>query len=81
VRTTLTIDDDIAALLKQEMRRTGDSFKGTVNKALREGVKASAQPKPEKKFVVTPFNLNLELGTRYPKVADLLEAMEGPEYR
>jgi hypothetical protein len=81
VRTTLSIDDDVAKLVKHEVRRTGDTFKGTVNRLLRQGLMASKNPQPRKRFVVTPFALNTGLGTRYEKVEDLIEAQEGPMHR
>ncbi len=37
MRTTLTLDDDIAAKLKAEARRSGRSFKAAVNDLLRLG--------------------------------------------
>jgi hypothetical protein len=81
VRTTLTIDDDVAALVQEEVRRSGGSFKGTVNTLLRRGLTASRDPQPRKPFVVTPIALNTGLGTRYQKVEDLIEALEGPMHR
>jgi len=38
MRTTLTLDDEIAALLKQRARETGRSFKDVVNEVLRSGL-------------------------------------------
>jgi hypothetical protein len=38
MRTTLTLDDDVAALLKQQARLTGRPFKQVVNEALRAGL-------------------------------------------
>ena len=81
MRTTLTIDDDIAVLVKQEVRRTGDSFKRTINRLLRLGLNSHGNPEPKKKFVVTPIAMNTGLGTRYQKVEDLIEALEGPMHR
>lgn len=81
MRTTLTIDDDVATLVEQEVQRSGDSFKGTVNRLLRLGLTATRQPKPRTLFVVTPKAVNTGLGTRYQKVSDLLEALDGPTYR
>jgi hypothetical protein len=81
VRTTLTIDDDIARLVQEEVRRTGGSFKGTVNSLLRQGLHASRNPRPRKRFQVTPIALNTGLGTRYQKVEDLIEAVEGKTHR
>jgi hypothetical protein len=81
VRTTLTLDDDVAHLVKEEVRRSGDSFKGTVNNLLRRGITASRDPESRKPFVVTPIAMNLGLGTRYQKVEDLIEAHEGSMHR
>jgi hypothetical protein len=81
VRTTLTIDDDVARLVQEEVKRSGDSFKGTVNNLLRKGLTANRDPEPRKPFVVTPIAMNTGLGTRYPKVEDLIEALEGPMHR
>lgn len=81
MRTTLTIDDDVARLVQEEVRRSGDSFKGTVNDLLRQGLIARRNPKPRKRFVVTPIAMNTGLGTRYEKVEDLIEALEGPMHR
>jgi hypothetical protein len=81
VRTTLTIDDDVARLVQEEVRRSGESFKGTVNNLLRRGLTASRESEPRKRFVVTPIAMNLDLGTRYEKVEDLIEALEGPMRR
>jgi len=81
VRTTLSIDDDVAKLVDHEVRRSGDSFKGTVNRLLRLGLTAARQPKPRKRFVVTPKALNTGLGTRFEKVEDLIESLDGPLHR
>lgn len=35
MRTTLTLDDDVVLLLRNEMRRTGESLKQVVNRCLR----------------------------------------------
>jgi len=77
VRTTLTLDEDVAKLLEKELRRSGKPFKQVVNDFLRLGLTASKQP-PRKPFKVTPINLGLP---HYDKVEDLLEQLEGPEYR
>ena len=83
MRTTLTIDDDVAALVEQEVRRSGDSYKGTVNKLLRLGLTATAKPRTEKRFVVEPIPLGVgEMLDRHNgKVSALLEELEGPYYR
>jgi hypothetical protein len=37
VRTTVTLDDDVAALIESERARTGESFRQAVNRLLRRG--------------------------------------------
>ena len=36
MRLAITLDDDVAVLLREEMNRSGKSFKQTVNDVLRE---------------------------------------------
>ena len=83
MRTTLTLDDDIAALVQQEQRRSGDTLKGTINRLLRQGLTASRNPRAEKPFVVTPFPLGVgEMLDRHNGcVSALLEELEGPDWR
>jgi hypothetical protein len=81
VRTTLTIDDDIANLVEHEVKRSGDTFKGTVNRLLRLGLMATRQPETRKPFVVTPHPMGLRPGLSYDCIAELLEEAEGPYHR
>ena len=80
MRTTLSLDDDVARLLNKESRRSGASFKQVVNHFLRLGLMAAKEP-PKKPFVVKPINLGLPSGLNYDNVEQLLEFLEGPEYR
>lgn len=80
MRTTLTLDEDVAKLLQKEERRTGASFKKVVNHFLRLGLRASKNA-PTKPFVVTPRKLGLPPGLSYDNIEELLEALEGPGYR
>jgi hypothetical protein len=75
VRTTLSIDDDVALLLQQEMRRSGSSLKGAVNHFLRVGL-LSTESGLKKPFHVAPRALGLPAGLSYDSVADLLEQLE-----
>ena len=78
MRTTLSIDDDIAGLVEQEMRQSGESFKGTVNRLLRQGLLASREPVVATPFVVTPFPLGIG---NCDKISELIEELEGPYHR
>ena len=73
----------MARQIDQEVRRSGDSYKGTINRLLRQGLNASAKPDVEKPFVVTPFPLGVgEMLDRHNgKVSALLEELEGPYHR
>lgn len=47
MRTTLTIDDDVAALVERERQRTGETIREVTNRLLRQGLqRARAQPSP-----------------------------------
>lgn len=80
MRTTLSLDDDVARLLSKETRRTGTSFKEAVNHYLRLGLMAAKQPvcKP---FKVVPLDLGLPPGLSYDNIGELLEALEGPTHK
>jgi hypothetical protein len=81
VRTTLTIDDDIAVLVKQEVKRSGDSLKGTVNRLLRRGLTVARKPDTSEPFDVRPMPMGLRPGLSYDCTAELLEEAEGPYHR
>ncbi len=44
MRTTLTIDEQVAIALQETARRSGKSYKAVVNEALRLGRHAMTQP-------------------------------------
>jgi hypothetical protein len=81
VRTTLTLDDDVAAKLRAEARRSGEPFKQTVNRVLRTGlnVRSAAVSAPSFKIKARP--LGLRPGFSYDKVWELIEQAEGRLYR
>lgn len=81
MRTTLTIEDDVAFGLQrlQEIERDR-TFKEIVNDVLRSGLKAkSNKPIKKKRFVVKPFNLGLKEGLSYDNIQELLDIAEGPD--
>lgn len=52
MRTTLTLDPDVAALLKKALAKGDQTFKDVVNSALRKGLETTeAQAKTKKRFV------------------------------
>lgn len=78
MRTTLTIDDDLADVLERRRRKSGQPFKQVVNAALRQGLEADLRPL-EKKVVTRPIAMGLRPGIdpdRMNQLADELEAEE-----
>jgi hypothetical protein len=71
MRTTLTLDEDVAAKLKSEARRSGHSFRRAVNEALRRGL---AQPKPFN--VVTRDPGETRPGISLDDIGELLDRIE-----
>jgi hypothetical protein len=82
MRTTLTLDDDVAAKLKAESRRAGRPFREIVNETLRRGLatrRITAQRQP---FRITARDLgNLKPGLTLDNVAELVEQVEGSLHR
>jgi hypothetical protein len=81
VRTTLTLDEDIAAKLKAESRKTGRSFRDTVNACLRAGLTLRKQGDSARPFRVKARDLGLRPGINIDKVSALLDELEGHEHK
>lgn len=81
MRTTLTLDEDVARKLQAERHRSGQSFKQTVNDCLRRGLLSRRELKPHQPFVVRARRLGLRPGLSYDSIGDLLEQLEGPAHR
>ena len=81
MRTTLTLEEDVAAQLKAEMQSSGQSFKETVNYFLRLGLHARERSQPVRPFVVRARELNPRPGFDFDNVAELIEQAEGPRHR
>lgn len=77
MRTTLTLDEDVAARLKTESRRSGRSFKETVNEALRLGLSRRRTPVPGPPFRVKARPMGLRAGLSLDCTSALLEEIEG----
>lgn len=79
MRTTVTLEEDVAARLIELQRQTGRSFKAIVNETLRLGLEcqARAQRSPRPRFRVTARALGIRPGLNYANVGELLEQLEG----
>jgi hypothetical protein len=79
MRTTLTLDADVADRLKGETRRTGKSLKSVVNDAIRFGLGLATKRPRVPRFKVEPHAFGLRPGIdpdRLNQLADELEVDE-----
>lgn len=82
MRTTLTLDDDVAARLQTESRRTGKPFKAIVNEHLRTALAQRRSLKATQPFQVRAEDLGGPLpGRSYDDIGALLDGIEGTERR
>lgn len=82
MRTTLTLDDDIAAKLKAESRRAGRPFRDVVNETLRRRLASQRVARREQPFKVETRDLgDLKPGLSLDNVGELIEQLEGPAYQ
>jgi Ribbon-helix-helix protein, copG family len=82
MRTTLTLDDDIAAVLDQLRRQRRASLKDLVNEALREGLKRMRTPSERgEAFRTGAVSLGaLRIGS-IDNIAEALAVAEGEAFR
>lgn len=76
MRTTVTLDDDVERMLRDEMHRSRKSFKETLNTALRLGLNAKSGRGKPKKFLVKAKPMGLRAGidpAGFNRLADDLE--------
>jgi len=82
MRTTLTLDPDVAALLQRVRHTRGGSFKTVVNNALREGLRHMiAHPDTPVRYRTPTVDLGRCLVGRLDDVAEVLAAVEGERFR
>jgi len=82
MRTTLTLDDDVAVKLKTESQRAGRSFREIVNETLRRGLESRRATAQRRAFKVTARDLgNLKPGLSLDNIAELVEHVEGSLHR
>jgi hypothetical protein len=74
MRTTVTIDDDVATKLQAEMRRQqSGNFKQVLNDVLRRGLLARRELATSKPFRVQARRMGKKQGLNYDKVGERLE--------
>lgn len=82
MRTTLTLEKDVAARLAQVARKRRASFKAVVNEALREGLASLEKPAvPGKAFRTTGFDLGPSLVGSLDDIEGVVSRVEGEGHR
>ena len=79
MRTTLTLEPDVAARLKQEIRRSGKGLKTLVNEALRLGLGLSGKPPRPPHFEVRPHAFGFRPGIDLDRMNQLVDELEAGE--
>ena len=76
MRTTVTIDDDLAIAIEELRKREGLTFKSALNQVIRLGVQAKSAPPKGKKYRTPTRALGLRPGidpTHYNTLVDELD--------
>lgn len=82
MRTTLTLDDDVAAALERARKQKDASLKEVVNEALRKGLPELARPsRGRKRFRTRPLSLGKCLVPGLDNVARVLAIAEGETFK
>jgi|SRR5271166_4454389 len=80
MRTTLTIDDDLAGLLKQRAHELGLPFKDVVNRTLRAGLGEQAKPRRRTAPKTVPHAFGFRPGIDLDKLNQLVDELEAETY-
>ena len=70
MRTTLTLDPDVATKAKQGAAKLQRPFKEIVNMALRIGLDAVLAPAPARRYRTKPRPLGLRQGLSYDNISE-----------
>jgi hypothetical protein len=82
MRTTLTLDEDVATKLKTESHRAGRPFREVVNETLRRGLAIRRITGDRNAFKIIARDLGeLKPGLSLDNVAELIERIEGSLHR
>jgi hypothetical protein len=80
MRTTLTLDPDIAAKARRGAAKLHKPFKEVINAALRVGLDEILAPPAAKPYRTKPRPLGLRRGFSYDNISELIAAAEGEDH-
>ncbi len=82
MRTTLTLEPDVAARLEQLVKKKRQPLKAVVNDALRAGLDALEKPAaPKKPFRTRGFDLGPSLVGSLDNIEEVLSRAEGEDHK
>ena len=81
MRTTLTLDDDVATQLREQAARQRLPFRQVVNAAIRLGLRAGTPPAQRTPFRTKARRLGLRPGIDPDKLGQLADELEAQEFR
>ena len=76
MRTTLTIEPDVAQEIRQRMADKKLTLKRVVNDALRAGLSKTGKKERATRFVVKPWPLGLKPGIDHDKLGQFLDQLD-----
>ena len=80
MRTTLTLDDDLAGLLKRRARDLGVSFKEAVNRAIRAGLSEALADRRGAAPKTIPHSFGFMPGIDVDKLGQLADELEAEAF-
>ena len=82
MRTTLTLDRDVAAALERLRKARDTSFKDLVNEALRRGLRElGGRPGPRRSFKTKPADLGRPLLASVDNIAETIAVAERETFK
>jgi hypothetical protein len=80
MRTTLTIEPDVAQEIRQRMAEKKLPLKRVINDALRAGLSKTGKKERTTRFVVKPWSLGLKPGIDRDKLGQLLDQLDTEDF-
>ncbi len=78
MRITVSLDDDVAAELRDRMARSGATFRETINTCLRRGLEQPGDNDLTAPFAVEPRSMGLRPGIDLDDIGGVLDLLDGP---
>jgi hypothetical protein len=81
MRTTLTLDEDVAQRTKELAAKLKKPFKVVLNEALRKGLDQVEKPQKHRPYRTNPHEMGLRAGFSIDNIQELLAQVEGENRR